>query len=100
MASDQPSSTLCRDAKIQLKPTVEPSWNNTCVFLGNDVQSFPEPLRGHEKSKEDCMELVADFKKEMQQTKVHARHLVQIEILVYLLLLKVTNTKNMGSKMN
>ena len=80
MATEQPSSMLCSDAKVQLKPNVEPSWNNTSVFLAIDDQTFPEPLRTYANPKEECMELLTDLKKEMQQTKLDARHLVQVEV--------------------
>ena len=76
MATKLPSLTFCYDVRIQVKANVEPSWNNTNVFLRNHAQYFPEPLRAHEDSTENCMGLLTDFKKKMQQTKLHARHLV------------------------
>ena len=48
---------------------MEPSWNNTSVLLGNDVQIFPELLRARENSAEECMGLLKDFRN-MQQTKL------------------------------
>ena len=100
MKTEPPSTTVCCDAKIQLKPNVEPSWIHSSVFLGNHAQIFLEPLRAHENSKAECMELLTIFKKEMQQTKLHARHSVQVEVPVHLFLLNITNTKNMGRKMH
>ena len=45
------------------------------------------------------MELLTDFKKEMQQTKLQAHHLVQVEVPVHLFLLNITNTKYMGANL-
>ena len=100
MPTEPPIPTVCYDAKIQLKTNVEPSWNSTAVFLRNDVQMFQEPLLAHEKSAEDCMGLLTDLKKKMQQTKLNARHLVQVEVPVHSLLLNITKTINTGTKMN
>ena len=98
MAIEQPSSTLCCHAKCQLKLIVEPSWNKTSVFLKKDGQFFPEPLHAHENSKVDCMGLLTDLKKKMQQTKLHAPHLVLVEIPVHPLLLNIINTVYMGTQ--
>ena len=38
---------LCYDAEIHQKANMEPSWNNTSVFLGNNEQILLEPLRAH-----------------------------------------------------
>ena len=48
MATEPPSLMLCYDAKIHPKANMEPPWNDTSVFLGNDEQIFPEPLSTHE----------------------------------------------------
>ena len=98
MATGEPSATFCHDAKIQPKTNVEPSWNNTSVFLGNDVQIFPETLRAHGNSAEDCMGLLTDFKKELQQIELQASHLVQVEAPVHPFPLNITNTMNKGMK--
>ena len=100
MATKPPSPMFCYDAKIQPKTNMEPSWNNTKVFLGSDVQFFPEPLRAHGNSADECMRLLTDFKKKMQQTELHARHLVHLIVTVNSLLLNITTTKNMGMKMH
>ena len=99
MAPEPPSPTICYDAKIQPETNMEPSWNNTSVLLGNDVQIFPELLRARENSAQECMGLFTDFKN-MQQTKLQARHLVQGDITVHFFLLSITNTINLGIKMN
>ena len=78
---------------------MEPSWNNTGVLLGNDVQIFPEPLRAHGNSAEECVGLLTDLKK-MQQTIFHARHLIQVEVPVPSFLLNITETINTDMKMN
>ena len=83
MVTEQPSTTVCRNAKLQLKPNLEQLWNNSSVFLLNDVQNFAAPLCAHEILTEDSMGLLTGFKKEMQQTKLHAHHLVQIEVPVH-----------------
>ena len=46
------------------------------------------------------MEILTDFKREMQQAKLHARHLVQVEVPVHPLLLNITSAIYMGTKMN
>ena len=38
---------LCYNAEFHPKANMEPSWNNISVFLGNDLQIFPEPLRAY-----------------------------------------------------
>ena len=86
--------------KSEPKANVEPSWNNTSVFLGHDVQTFPELLRAHGKSAEDWMGLLTDFKKQLQQTELHGRRLVHVEVTVHSLLSNITNTINMGTKMH
>ena len=98
MAIEPPSSMVCCDAKIHQKPNVGPSWKKTSVFLRNHSQIFPEPLRAHENSTKDCMGLLTNFKKKMQQTKLQARHLAQVEVSVHSLLLNITNAINMGTK--
>ena len=40
------------------------------------------------------------LKQKMQQTKLHARHLVQVEVTVHYPFLKITNAMNMCQKMN
>ena len=100
MATEPPSPMFCYDEKIQLKTNMEPSWNKTSVFLGNHVQVFPEPLRAHGSSAEDCMGLLTEFKKKVQQPKLHARILIQVEVPDHSLLLNITNTINTGMKMH
>ena len=46
-ATELPSTMFCYDAEFHTKTNMEPSWNNTSVFLGNDQQTFPEPLRAY-----------------------------------------------------
>ena len=58
--------------KSTQKQNMEPTCNNTSVFLGNDEQNFPEPLRAHGHSGKECMRLLADVKKKVQQTKLHS----------------------------
>ena len=65
---------------------MEPWWNNTSVFLGDDQQFFPEPLRAHGNSEKGCMGLRKDFKKKMQQTGRHSHRLIQVELPVNSLL--------------
>ena len=67
---------------------MEPWWNGTSVFLGNDQQFFPEPLRAHENSSRKCMGLPTDFQKKMQQTELYSSNLIQVEVPVNSLLLK------------
>ena len=98
MVTEQPSNTVCRNAKLQLKPNLEQLWNNSNVFLLNDVQNFPEPLCAREILTEDSMGLPTDFKKEMRQTKLHAHHLVQVEVPVHPLLVNITNIIYMGTQ--
>ena len=98
MATEPPSPTFCYDAKIQPKTNVEPSWSNTSVFLGNDMQVFLEPLRAHGNSAEDCMGLLTDLKKKMQQTKLHACHLVQVEVFTPFLSSKLHKHNKPGLK--
>ena len=45
-----PSPMLCHGTEFYPKANMEPSWNNTSVFLGNDEQIFPKPLRAHRNS--------------------------------------------------
>ena len=44
--------------------------------------------------------LLTDFKKKMQQTELHPRHLIQIQVSVNYLLLNVTDTINVGTIMH
>ena len=67
---------------------MEPWWNNTGVFLGNDKQNFPESPRALGNSGKKSMGLLRDFKKKMQQTELHSRHLIQVEVPVNSLLPK------------
>ena len=77
----------CSDAEIHTEASMEPRWNNASVFLGNNQQFFPEPLRAHGNSGKKCMGPPTNFKK-MQQTELHSRHLIQVEIPVNSFLLK------------
>ena len=63
MATEPPSPMLFCDEEIQPKTNMKPSWNKTSVFLGNDGQVFPEPLRAHENSAQVCMGLLTGFNK-------------------------------------
>ena len=99
MAAERPLRTFCCDAKIQPQTNMEPSWNNTSVFLGNDVQFFPEPLRAHGNSAEESMGLPTDFKKKMQQTKRRAPFGPVTSTRPFPSL-HITNTINMGMKMH
>ena len=48
MVTEPASPMPCHDVEIHPKAIMEPSWNDTSVFLGNDEQTFPELLRTHE----------------------------------------------------
>ena len=80
MATEPPSTLVCCDAKVQLKPDADQSWNNTSVSLGNYAKIFSEPLRAYSISTEECMGLPTDCKKKMQQMKLNSYHLVQVEM--------------------
>ena len=90
----------CYDAKIHPKAKVEPSWSNTSVFLGNDQQIFAEPLGAHGNSGKECVGLLRDFKKKMQQTELHSPYLTKVEVPVYSFLLNITDTINPGTEMH
>ena len=79
---------------------MESSWNNTSVFLGNDEQIFPEPLRAHRNSAKEGLGLLADFKKRVQQTELHSRHVIQVEVPVNSFCLNVLDTMIEGTKMH
>ena len=75
------------DEEIHTQTNMELWWNNTSVFLGNEQQVFPGPLRAH-RLQEKFMGLHTDFKKKMQQTEFHWRHLIQVEVPINNFLLK------------
>ena len=94
MATEPPSPIFCYDDEIRLKTNMEPSWNKTSVFLGNDEQIFPEQLRAHGISTEEYMGLLTDFMKKMQQTQLNPRHLIHVEVPLNSLLLNITAPMN------
>ena len=100
MAREPSSLTICCDAKSQPKIKVEPPWNNTNVFRGNDVQFFLNHYVLMKNSKQGSKEILTHFNKEMKQTKLHAHHLVQVEVPVHPILLNNTNTLYLGTKWN
>ena len=63
-------------------------------------ETSPEPLRAYEKLKENVMEKLTDVTKEMQQTELLARRLVQLEVPVHPFLLNITNTGYMVTKLH
>ena len=75
----------CNDAETYPEANMEPWLNSTSVFLGNDLQISPEPLRAHKNSRNKCKGLLTNFKKKMQQTELH---LIQVDVPVNSLLLK------------
>ena len=75
-------------------------WSSKNVFLGNDMQIFPEPLHVHGISAEDCMGLLTDFKKKMQQTEHLVSRLIQVEVPDHSLLLNIRNTINMATEIH
>ena len=90
----------CYDAEIHAKANVEPWWNNTSVFLGDEQQNSPQQPPSHGNLGKECMGLLTDFKKKMQQTKLHLRHLIKLEVHVNSLLLNITNTMNADTKLH
>ena len=76
IAEEPPPPMICYDAEIYPKANMSPWWNNTSVFLGNDERIFPGPLRAYGSSAKECTGLLTDFKKKMQQTELHSRHLI------------------------
>ena len=99
MATELPSLVPCYDADVQPKTGMGPLLNNTSMYLGNDEEIFPEPRRAHENSPKECMGLLTDLKKKIQQTELHLRHSVQLEVPVHSFLLNITYTINSGTKM-
>ena len=100
MAKEPPSPSFAMMRKSTQKTNIEPSWNNTSVFLGNEVQVFLESLRAHGNSTGEYMGLPTGFTKKMQQTELHPRQLISVEVLVNSLLLNITDTKNAGMKLH
>ena len=88
----------CYDAEFHPEANMEPALNNTSAFLGKDQQIFPEPQRAHRNPGKECMGLITEIKKKMQQTEIHSRHLLQVEGTVNSLLLNITDTINAGTK--
>ena len=91
---------LCYDKETHLKTNIEPSWNDTSVFLKNDEQIFPEPLRAHGNSAKELMGLLTDFKKKMQQTELQLGPLIEVGVPVYSFFLNITDTQITGTKMH
>ena len=89
---------LCFDAEIYPKANMEPWWSDTSVFLRKDEQYFSGTTSCP--NSEKCMGVLTDFKKKMQQTEVHPRHLNQVEVPVNSLLPNITDTKNAGRKIH
>ena len=91
---------VCYDAELYPKANMEPSWNNTSVFLGIDEKIFQETLRAHGNLATECIGLFTDFKKKMQPTEIHSRHLIKVEVPVHFLLLNITDTIYAGTEMH
>ena len=69
------------------KQNMESPWSNTSVFSGGGTST----LSGNHNPpgrETKFLRLLTDFKKKMQQTELHARHLVHVKIPVNSLLLK------------
>ena len=88
------------DSEIHTTANMELSWNNTSVFLGDDEQIFPEPIRAHGNSAKDGLGLLADFKKRVQQTELHSRHVIQVEKPVSSFFLNILDKIFAGTKMH
>ena len=78
----------CYDEEIPPQTNMELWWNNTSVFLRNEQQISRSHYVPTETQGKDYMGLLTDFKKKMQQTELHSRHLIQVEVHVNSLLLK------------
>ena len=78
----------CYDEGIHPQTKMELWWNNTSVLLGNEQQVSRNHYVPTETQGKQNMGLLADFKKKMQQTELHLRHLIQVEVPVNSLLLK------------
>ena len=90
----------CYDAKLHPKANMESWWNNTSVFLENEQQTSRSHYVPMETQGKEYMGRLTDFKKKMQQTELHSRHLIQIEVSVNSLLLKATNAMNTSTKVH
>ena len=70
------------------KAHMESLWSNTGVFPGGEPSSSNSCAPLPTGTRNESMGILTDFKKEMQQTKLHTSHLVHIEVPVNALLLK------------
>ena len=76
------------DEDFHPQANMEQWWNNTSVFPGNDQHVSRNHYVPPEDTRKQYMGLLTDFKKKMQQTELHSRHLIQVEVPVTSLLLK------------
>ena len=97
MTTETPSPTFVR--KIHPRRNLEPSWKNASVSLEIDEQNLSGPTTCPWKISKECMGLLTEFKRKMQQTELHPRHFIQLEKPVNSLLLYITDTKNPRMKM-